>query len=653
MVSNQEYVYVRKVIDRNQCSLKPMEWSSAPSFFCAPSGADDAYSASTTREYTLARSGENKTRLELRHINSSSRLYVQPFSASAEAQHAHQHQEYRLNGTSDELVEPPRDPVNRTLEYEYHPRDLTHGRAPMAQSIALKEMKMLLEQLVGSLDAHGLGRDAGRRHSRALTQLYYRASLLDLRSLRRLYSDIGIGTSYHLETSRNMFLELLPQVGTRDSLLFLKELVANGTVKDLAAIKLLAVFPFYVRQHSPELIDDMSGLLDLGDAHEQSVRHAAVLGFATLVNQAMMAGRCPLDVLDHYARKYYERYSQSITHEKKMLYLQGLDNLQLGPVFDYLRTIVEDDSLSRHERFLGVWASMSSAPFRSADIYEIYWPILVNRTQHLEMRIAAFTMLLVAQPTKARFLTLYWYMQGEPDQHLYRIFYTTLVSMHRTTYPCYTALGRLAAHIVRFARKPTSNRQWATGNHLLDYHNTQSNFGGMLQLFLVGDPRNDAPCIVYFTFHNYANGRSLNQGAVYLKLYGLPHHIRKVFADRKTDEPVTSKYVKELMEQLQSAGIEMLPPDELHLEVIIKVQAKTVFCHFFNNQNFDQLAKSKLVYLIKLTNNYRPIPLFFRDQKYLQKIINVRLKTGFCHFFSNQNFDQLAKSKLVLFNIIN
>lgn len=70
-------------------------------------------------------------------------------------------------------------------------------------------------------------------------------------------------------------------------------------------------------------------------------------------------------------------------------------------------------------------------------IYRMYWPILVNKTEHLEMRIAALTLLVMSSPTPSRLISLYWYMQSELNRHLYNYFYTMLKSMERTTYPCY------------------------------------------------------------------------------------------------------------------------------------------------------------------------------------------------------------------------
>ena len=68
----------------------------------------------------------------------------------------------------------------------------------------------------------------------------------------------------------------------------------------------------------------------------------------------------------------------------------------------------------------------------------MYWPILVNQTEHLEMRIAALTLLIVSNPAPSRLISLYWYLKGEPSPHLYNYFYTTLKSIERTKFPCYT-----------------------------------------------------------------------------------------------------------------------------------------------------------------------------------------------------------------------
>lgn len=58
---------------------------------------------------------------------------------------------------------------------------------------------------------------------------------------------------YHnllFHSSRNLFLELLPQIGTRDSVLLTINLVKDRKVTDWTAIHMLMALPFYLRQHS-------------------------------------------------------------------------------------------------------------------------------------------------------------------------------------------------------------------------------------------------------------------------------------------------------------------------------------------------------------------------------------------------------------------
>lgn len=151
--------------------------------------------------------------------------------------------------------------------------------------------------------------------------------------------------------------------------------------------------------------------------------------------------------------------------KKKMIWLEGLANIQLGRVVEFLEPIASGNNAeSRHFRVLAAWASLSTAPLRPdvvssfinidinilykykkllflfyfvSQIYRVYYPILINRTEHLEMRVAALTLLIVSSPTPSRLISLYWYMQSESSQHLYNYFYTILKSIERTTHPCY------------------------------------------------------------------------------------------------------------------------------------------------------------------------------------------------------------------------
>lgn len=52
-----------------------------------------------------------------------------------------------------------------------------------------------------------------------------------------------------------------------------------------------------------------------------------------------------------------------------MIYLQGLNNLQLSKVADYLDPIIRDESQNEDIRFLAIWATMPSAHTRAEKVF--------------------------------------------------------------------------------------------------------------------------------------------------------------------------------------------------------------------------------------------------------------------------------------------
>jgi len=75
--------------------------------------------------------------------------------------------------------------------------------------------------------------------------------------------------------------------------------------------------------------------------------------------------------------------------------------------------------------------------YTPSQVAEVFWPILTNHSEPMEIRTSALNMLMMSQPTVSRFLTLYWFMQAEPSQQIYNFYYTTINSMANSKYPCY------------------------------------------------------------------------------------------------------------------------------------------------------------------------------------------------------------------------
>jgi len=126
--------------------------------------------------------------------------------------------------------------------------------------------------------------------------------------------------------------------------------------------------------------------------------------------------------------------------DQKMLYLQGLNNLQLGNVANYLEPIVQDPNEHEDLKFQAAWTTLALADRRAERIYEVYWPIFESRNASLELRVAAVTLLLISNPTAARLISIHRIIQSETDPHMINYYRTTVTSISETTYPCYQNL---------------------------------------------------------------------------------------------------------------------------------------------------------------------------------------------------------------------
>lgn len=57
--------------------------------------------------------------------------------------------------------------------------------------------------------------------------------------------------------NRKLFLEMLPLIGSHDSIMLVRDLVMTGTVDNGTATRLLHFLPFSVRQPSEQLLTDL------------------------------------------------------------------------------------------------------------------------------------------------------------------------------------------------------------------------------------------------------------------------------------------------------------------------------------------------------------------------------------------------------------
>uniref|UniRef100_A0A1Q3G5A9 Putative lipoprotein n=1 Tax=Culex tarsalis TaxID=7177 RepID=A0A1Q3G5A9_CULTA len=467
--------------------------------------------------------------------------------------------------------------------------EATGGRSPKSREKLVKRTADLLSTLADNLES--VDSKLKEPYDETVSEIIRLMGTMDLDTLKLLFEEIDLGTSYRQETARNILLEIIPRTGTAATILLTRELIINQQVNPTTAVQLLISLPFYMSEPSYELLKECEVFLSFG-ADRPDIKHAAVLSYATMIYNTFVAGKVTVDVFEKYVKIYFDMFLNSFEYEQQMLYLEALGNLQLENVAEYLDPIIKADYAQNTDiRFLAMWATMPTAHLRPNQVYETYWPIFHSKSSPLQLRVAAFTMLLVSNPTPGRLLGLYSVIKTENDPHMINFYRTTVLSISSTTYPCYQHLKQLLAYMTRQLPKAPPSKYWVTGNYLFDYRDRKFHIGSMLQALLIGSHRTDLPMMAYVKFDTEALGRFTGQLGFYIKARGLTDAV----IHRLTN--LNSSYLKmdRLTSILKSMKMPTSNPTPLHFEFIVQFEGKAVLSYHLNQTTFHNLTDGDLI----------------------------------------------------------
>lgn len=183
--------------------------------------------------------------------------------------------------------------------------DPTGGRSPQQQETLISAAGELLDNLAEGLESTEF--KFSEPYDSTLSDVIKLLSEMDLTSLKKLYTEVDIGTSYRQETIRNIFHEIIPRIGTKASVLLTRYLVMEKPIKSPIAVQLLIPMPFHIFELSAELVRECEVFLNIGP-DRPDVKQAAYLSFATLVYNVYVAKGIDKDQFEAYVQKYLYLY---------------------------------------------------------------------------------------------------------------------------------------------------------------------------------------------------------------------------------------------------------------------------------------------------------------------------------------------------------
>lgn len=190
---------------------------------------------------------------------------VQTFESTGEAQYVSS--ELSLNYVSEgDIVyaldiDKDMSAKSTDLLFQQPGSDATGGRQHESSEKCIKSANSLFVALADSLENTFLNFDLP--YDSSVADIIEVMGQMDYVSLKTLFTEIDIGTSYRQETVRNLFFEIIPRIGTAASVLLTRDVIVDNLVKPSTAIQLLISLPFHIAELNHTLVIDCEILLSL------------------------------------------------------------------------------------------------------------------------------------------------------------------------------------------------------------------------------------------------------------------------------------------------------------------------------------------------------------------------------------------------------
>ncbi|XP_045540856.1 uncharacterized protein LOC106709406 [Papilio machaon] len=448
-----------------------------------------------------------------------------------------------------------------------------------------KTYEILLKIAKKGIDADNIVKNEGLIHTMDFVDLLNTMSRLTYDSFKRLFDELVLGTSYDLETARNIFLEVLPHSRSDACARFIRYLVIDQKekIEDSSLLSLLRKLPYNVADYSQSLLEELEVFTRLGLDFPPSIRHAGILSFATLASKTMDASLVKHDYFDNVVVKFFRMYSDCPQYLDRMVWLQGL--CTLGYTADsYIRTIHGDITRNRHER---LWASLACGPETAKGymVLETALPILTNDREHIQLRVAALHSLLSSDISASDFLFIHNYIKECNNDQLKRFWYSTVKTMEKNKFfHGYKAASLYVPFISSQVTNPGTTF-WSTNNLVFTVGDDEDT--ASVHFFSVGEP--DGPMPAMGGIKLSTGGRRPYQPSIYFVGEGLSWVLlKKLLQSRNMSQGTLISMLEKL------SAWKLRTPEPVHIDIVVKIGDKTVFAMHINQSDLEETYNDKI-----------------------------------------------------------
>jgi hypothetical protein len=342
---------------------------------------------------------------------------------------------------------------------------------------------------------------------------------------------------------KRVFYDIISNVGTGPSLLFIKYVIQNNKVDEKIAEHLLVSYPYYVKEPNEKLIEEFGAIVkDLPHKPYSSLSSGGIMAFGHLVNKGLTTK--PYDhsndksyirpeAAKKYFKKLYELFNTAKVSWERLVYLFAFQNIGLEESFPYMREIIEDKEhhYSNLERISAMYAMIKYVRKIPENVLPVLVPIYKNKKEDYHLRIAAFNLIIKSKPSFQLMHNIGYGLRFDNSKQLQSYVYSTFQSIANNSWPCAQSMKEDVKTVLELIPSYDFGLGYSK-NLMFDVQNEKYNYGGFYQLSWIGSEHTPAPSTVRARFTSNVLGYNFDNIEIGYHSEGLSHMREKIFGPR-------------------------------------------------------------------------------------------------------------------------
>ncbi|XP_070169151.1 larval-specific very high density lipoprotein [Polyergus mexicanus] len=490
--------------------------------------------------------------------------------------------------------------------------DLTHGRHIVKLDTLIPKLKKMLVEAADYLEENHLeAKEPEWKHGQTINRLQHTMSYMDLGSLEQVYNAIQDAKTPKEVTMKNIFLRMVPTVGTTAACHFTRNVIRKHKVTDATALAMLIKLPMHIKISSERLLLEMEELLKLDNTVSSDVREASILCFSILIRKTFMhqQGEIVNPLLERYLHRFLDHIKNDQSYNMKMMYLVAMKNVQVGNIEKLLEPIIRGEVMVSENpyniRVEAIWAIKKAVANKVEYTHNLLWPILADVSQPLLIRIVAYDVLISQLPNMQRLMNIYWLMVNEQNDHMYNYHYTTLKGLANSVDPCLTPVREMVRKILRYTKiRPVITE--LSSKHFVDYTDPMYEHGESFNTVWVLDELTGLPYAGYIEHRVSIARRPVDKISIYWVAYGLDDIMKivKKTLMGTTVENLTNKNVQNI---LIRAAQDMPVKKPIQIDICITLNNHAIVAKHYDQNTFKNLFDDIFQMKQTMVSNFQEI----------------------------------------------